>query len=63
MKLKLPPKCARCIPGHRTKVWTHEGLLIQVSCAICRHYMSEQDQMRPRMALVAKAEAKEPSKV
>jgi len=52
--MKAKPKCRRCIPGNRCRIYVGNGKYLQVFCAICKNIMTDQELMRPRLALVAK---------
>lgn len=54
--MKRKPKCRRCIPGHRCRIWIRNTTYVQTMCAICRNQMTALELMRPKLALVASEE-------
>ena len=46
------PKCRRCVPGHRTRIYIGDTNYVQTQCAICCHAMNGLELMKPRFAIV-----------
>lgn len=49
---KVIPKCNRCVRGGSCRIVSGQGDWIQWYCAICRNPMTDQELMRPAIALI-----------